>query len=85
MSQSDGAELEEVLCKALEEISIEKQYQEKCLLILVHALESCKGDVLFNDAERTHIFNHYQLSVSSVLMASLPRHFPGMLALPIVN
>lgn len=30
------------------------------------------------DAERISLFSRYQLLVSSVLMASLPRHFPGM-------
>lgn len=76
-------EVQEVLCKALEEISTEKQYQEKCLLMLVHALQSFKdhgSEGSHNsDAERFHLFSKYQLLVSSVLMASLPRHFPEML------
>ena len=75
-------EVQEVLCKALEEISTEKQYQEKCLLMLVHALQSFKdhgSEGSHNsDAERFHLFYKYQLLVSSVLMASLLRHFPGM-------
>ncbi|KAK7824022.1 anaphase-promoting complex subunit 2 [Quercus suber] len=32
-----------------------------------------------SDAERSHLFSRYQLLVSSVLMASLPRHFPEIL------
>lgn len=76
-------EVQEVLCKALEEISTEKQYQEKCLLMLVHALQSFKDHgsegSQNSDAERFHLFSKYQLLVSSVLMASLPRHFPEML------
>ncbi|XP_024029437.1 anaphase-promoting complex subunit 2 [Morus notabilis] len=76
-------EVQEVLCKALEEISTEKQYQEKCLLMLVHALQSFKdnsSDGSHNShSERVHLFSKYQLLVSSVLMASLPRHFPEVL------
>ncbi|CAM9002041.1 unnamed protein product [Rhodiola kirilowii] len=81
MSQShiDDTELEEDLCKALEEISLEKQYQEKCLLILVHALQSYNNDISHIDSEKVHIVNKYQLNVSSVLMASLPRQFPEIL------
>jgi anaphase-promoting complex subunit 2 len=70
--------LQQVLCRALEEISLEKQYQEKCLLLLVRALLlEGKTD---SDVEREYLFSKYQLMVSSVLMASLPRHFPGMRA-----
>lgn len=76
------SEVQEVLCKALEEISLEKQYQEKCLLMLSHALQSYKDQMSEgrhpSDAERSHLFSRYQLLVSSVLMASLPRHFPGI-------
>lgn len=68
-------ELQQVLCRALEEISLEKQYQEKCLLLLVRALLlEGKTD---SDVEREYLFSKYRLMVSSVLMASLPRHFPG--------
>ncbi|KAI9389766.1 hypothetical protein POPTR_008G089600v4 [Populus trichocarpa] len=70
-------ELQQVLCIALEEISLEKQYQEKCLLLLVRALLlEGKTD---SDVEREYLFSKYQLMVSSVLMASLPRHFPELL------
>ncbi|KDP41230.1 hypothetical protein JCGZ_15637 [Jatropha curcas] len=76
-------ELQQILRTALEEISLVKQYQEKCLLVLVHALQSykeCLSEGKHNlDTERSYIFSRYQLMVSSVLMASLPQHFPEML------
>ncbi|KAM3754567.1 hypothetical protein ACB098_03G175200 [Castanea mollissima] len=57
--------------------------QEKCLLMLSHALQSYKDQMSEgrnpSDAERSHLFSKYQLLVSSVLMASLPRHFPEIL------
>lgn len=72
---------EDILHKALEEISSEKQYQEKCLLMLIHAFEMCREskpeELKYSDAERNYILSKYQLTVSSILMASLPRHFPG--------
>ncbi|KAA8529398.1 hypothetical protein F0562_033803 [Nyssa sinensis] len=75
--------VQQVLCKALEEISLERQYQEKCLLMLVHALQSYKDGMSEeshkSDAERIYLFSKYQLRVSSVLMASLPQHFPEIL------
>ena len=83
MKQNVDGEVQEVLCKALEEISVEKQYQEKCLLMLVHALQSFKDHVSEgsqnSDSERVYLFSKYQLVVSSTLMATLPRHFPGTL------
>lgn len=73
-----------MLYNALEEISMEKQYQEKCLLILVHALQSYKDQMSEEshdfDAERNYLTSKYQWIVSSVLMATLPRVFPGLLA-----
>ncbi|MCL7036355.1 hypothetical protein MKW94_014974 [Papaver nudicaule] len=74
-----------VLCTALEEICLEKQYQEKCLLMLVHALQSYQ-DVISkgrhpSDVDRVRLLSRYQLMVSSVLMTSLPRHFPEILRL----
>ncbi|KAL3823960.1 hypothetical protein ACJIZ3_019989 [Penstemon smallii] len=76
-------ELQDVLHRALEELSSEKQYQEKCLLMLVHALDMCRQskskEQTYSDAERNHLFSKYQLTVFSVLMASLPRHFPDVL------
>lgn len=76
-------DVQEVLCEALEEISAEKQYEEKCLFMLVHALQSYKDclteEKQNSDAERVYLFAKYQLLVSSVLMATLPRHFPGIM------
>ncbi|RVW84122.1 Anaphase-promoting complex subunit 2 [Vitis vinifera] len=73
--------IQKVLYKALDDVSLEKQYQEKCLLMLVHALQSYKDSISEerhnSDAERIHLFSKYQLIVSSVLMTTLPRHFPG--------
>lgn len=80
--QNYDDEVHQVLCKALEEICSEKQYQEKCLFMLVHAIQSYKEYPLegkhVSDSDRVHLFAKYQLMVSSVLMASLPPHFPGM-------
>ncbi|KAL3501441.1 hypothetical protein ACH5RR_035890 [Cinchona calisaya] len=76
-------EIQEVLCKALEEISSEKLYEEKCLWMLVHALQSQSGNKsdrhINADAQNVPLFSKYQLMVSSVLMTSLPRHFPEIL------
>lgn len=78
-----------MLCKALEEISSKKKFQEELLSVLVHALQSYKYDALEKgrqyeaETERVHLFAKYQLLVSSVLMATLPRHFPGTYILPI--
>nr|DAD31309.1 TPA_asm: hypothetical protein HUJ06_010160 [Nelumbo nucifera] len=76
-------EAQKVLSKSLEEICLEKQYQEKCLLILVHALQSYKENVSGGkpnpDMKRHHLVSRYQLMVSSVLMTSLPRCFPEIL------
>ncbi|EEF39961.1 E3 ubiquitin ligase apc2, putative [Ricinus communis] len=78
-----GHELEQLLCRALEEISLEKRHQEKCLLMLVHALQCYKEGLLGrkcnSDEERSYAFSRYQLMVSSILMNSLPRHFPEIL------
>nr|KAJ0190875.1 hypothetical protein LSAT_V11C800409180 [Lactuca sativa] len=72
--QEDVVEL--LLCKALEEISLEKQYQEKCLLMLVNSLQICQDYP--SDVENV-LFSKYQLIVSSVLMTTLPRQFPEVL------
>ncbi|XP_051146287.1 anaphase-promoting complex subunit 2 [Andrographis paniculata] len=83
MEDSDQlGELQDVLRKALEEIVYEKQYQEKCLLVLVNALERFRErkykEQKYLEPER-NLLSKYQFSVSSVLMASLPRHFPDVL------
>lgn len=72
--QEDEVEL--LLCKALEEISHEKQYQEKCLLMLVNSLQIMEGYP--SDVEKI-LFSKYRLIVSSVLMTTLPRQFPEVL------
>ncbi|KAJ9554297.1 hypothetical protein OSB04_018342 [Centaurea solstitialis] len=78
--QEDEVEL--LLCKALEEISLEKQYQEKYLLMLVKSLQLCKDSTSMeghpSDVEK-FFFSKYQLIVSSVLMTTLPRQFPEVL------
>ena len=49
--------------------------------MLVHALQSYMenlSDGKHNfDKEKVYLFSKYQLIVSSILMANLPRHFPG--------
>lgn len=78
--QEDEVEL--LLCKALEEISREKQYQEKCLSMLVNSLQLCQDNNtstegnLF-DVEKV-LFSKYRLIVSSVLMTTLPHQFTGI-------
>nr|GEW34118.1 anaphase-promoting complex subunit 2 [Tanacetum cinerariifolium] len=73
----------ELLCKALEEISREKQYQEKCLSMLVNSLQLCQdnntsmeGNLL--DVEKV-LFSKYRLIVSCVLMTTLPHYFTEVL------
>ncbi|XP_057748812.1 anaphase-promoting complex subunit 2 [Arachis stenosperma] len=84
LNKNDDLEIDEdeilsVLHSALEEIYLEKGYQEKCLLMLVHAFQSYKKQVSGNtrdlDAERNHLTTKYQWIVSSVLTATLPRNF----------
>ncbi|XP_077224697.1 anaphase-promoting complex subunit 2-like [Tasmannia lanceolata] len=74
---------EKVFCKSLEVICLEKQYQEKCLLMLVHALQSYKEAVSKtsqnSDVERINLLSRYQLMVSSVLLTTHPWHFPEIL------
>ncbi|CAH2079994.1 unnamed protein product [Thlaspi arvense] len=80
---SYGEEIKEVLCKALEEISIEKQYHEKCLSVVVHALQSFKDQSpearLNSDVERVQLFSRFRSMLSSTLMTTLPQHFPEIL------
>lgn len=62
---------------------MKKKCQEEFLSILVHVLQSYKYDVMEKgrqydaETEVVRVFAKYQLLVSSVLMATLPRHFPG--------
>ncbi|XP_076900275.1 anaphase-promoting complex subunit 2-like isoform X1 [Bidens hawaiensis] len=77
--------VELVLCKALEEISREKQYQEKCLSMLVNALLLCQESNTSTDGYSLDMekifFSKYRLIVSSVLMSTMPRHFTEILHL----
>ncbi|OMO93261.1 hypothetical protein CCACVL1_06561 [Corchorus capsularis] len=83
LEKIDEDEIQRVLCKALEEICLVKEDQEKWLLIFVHALQSYMENVpdgKYNfEAEKDYLLSKYQLIVSSILMASLPRHFPEIL------
>lgn len=84
MKQIDEDEIQSVLYNALEEVTLEKQYQEKCLLMLVHGLQSYQDQMSEDkhdfEGERSYLTSKYQWIVSSVLMATLPRHFPGLFA-----
>ncbi|WOL00414.1 hypothetical protein Cni_G09127 [Canna indica] len=75
--------IEEVLSKSLEEICLEKDFQEKCLLMLVHALQSyeestTEGLMKIQD-HKSILTSKYQLMVSSILLTTLPMHFPEIL------
>ncbi|KAF8051066.1 hypothetical protein N665_1809s0005 [Sinapis alba] len=79
-----GEEIHQVLCTALEDISIEKQYHDKCLSVLVHALQSFKEHSLEerqnSDAERVQqFFSSFRSILSSTLMTTLPQRFPEIL------
>nr|VDD12415.1 unnamed protein product [Brassica rapa] len=78
--QDYGEEIHQVLCKALEEISREKQYHDKCMSMVVHALQSFTEETLNSDAERVQqLFSRFQSMLSSTLMTTLPQHFPEIL------
>nr|XP_029118458.1 anaphase-promoting complex subunit 2 isoform X2 [Elaeis guineensis] len=74
---------EEILSKSLEEICSEKGYQEKCLLILIHTFQSCEESVSSEKVKLeqygSNLISRYQLIVSSVLLTTLPWHFPEVL------
>ncbi|XP_072960553.1 anaphase-promoting complex subunit 2 isoform X2 [Typha angustifolia] len=74
---------EEVLSKCLEEICLEKSYQEKCLFILVHALQSYEDSIPEGKTKPEHyvstLMSRYQLMVSSVLLSTLAWNFPEIL------
>lgn len=76
-------EVQHVLCKALKELLLEKSFEEKCLNILVGALQSFKESKLdgrySGEVEKKILFSKYQLIVSTALLSSLPRHFPEIL------
>ncbi|KAK1379565.1 Anaphase-promoting complex subunit 2 [Heracleum sosnowskyi] len=76
-------EVQQVLHTALEEITLEKQNQERCLAMLTHALqfgkETTSEGSQKSDTDRVYLSSKYQLIVSSTLMTTLPRHFPQIL------
>lgn len=81
MLQQIQENYQSVLCESLEEICLQKQFQEKCLWILVHALQSYEESLMESkksEVETDNLFSRYQLMVSSVLLTTLPRHFPGV-------
>lgn len=80
MEQAYEDEVQQVLHVALEEITLEKQKQERCLTMLTDALQSCK-DTTSEGSQKSatdsaYLSSKYQLIVSSTLMTTLPRHFP---------
>ncbi|CAI9096563.1 OLC1v1032742C1 [Oldenlandia corymbosa var. corymbosa] len=77
--QMQKDEIQEVLRKALEEISSDKQHQERCLRVLTMAVHSDSGNKRDVNTQKEPFFDNYKLMVSSVLMTSLPRHFPEVL------
>ncbi|PNT61322.1 hypothetical protein BRADI_5g13780v3 [Brachypodium distachyon] len=73
---------EDVLSIALEDICLEKSYQEKCVLVLVHVLQSYeeKTENKLKTVEfSSSLMPRYQLMVSSVLLTTLPLSFPEIL------
>ncbi|XP_062189673.1 anaphase-promoting complex subunit 2 [Phragmites australis] len=74
---------EEILSTALEDICMEKSYQEKCVLVLVHALQSYEDRTPKRRSEAAYcsssLIPRYQLMVSSVLLTTLPMNFPEIL------
>ncbi|KAM3387727.1 hypothetical protein ACQJBY_010520 [Aegilops geniculata] len=74
---------EDVLSAALEDICLEKSYQEKCVLVLAHALQSYEEKAQNRKLKAVHcsssLMPRYQLMVSSVLLTTLPLSFPEIL------
>ncbi|XP_047064120.1 anaphase-promoting complex subunit 2-like [Lolium rigidum] len=74
---------EDVLSTALEDICLEKTYQEKCVLVLVHALQSYEEKARNRKLQAAEcsstLMPRYQLMVSSVLLTTLPLSFPEIL------
>lgn len=90
LKQNQKDSIPQLLCKALEEMSIQKQYQEECLLLLIDVVLSYKDSAPekrqnSGGTERLHLLSKYQSLVSSVLMATLPPHFPGMVSKYVMN
>ncbi|XP_040378960.1 anaphase-promoting complex subunit 2 [Oryza brachyantha] len=74
---------EEILGRALEDICLEKSYQEKCVLALVHCLQSYEDRTPCRKSKAldcsSSLMPRYQLMVSSVLLTTLPLSFPEIL------
>ncbi|CAL5068553.1 unnamed protein product [Urochloa decumbens] len=74
---------EEILSRALEDICLEKSYQEKCVLVLVHDLQSYEDRTSKRKFKvvdcSSSLMPRYQLMVSSVLLTTLPLSFPEIL------
>jgi len=72
---------DEILSRALEDICLEKSYQEKCVFVLVHALQSYEDRMSKRKLKAvdcsSSLMPRYQLMVSSVLLTTLPLSFPG--------
>ena len=72
---------DEILSRALEDICLEKSYQEKCVFVLVHALQSYEDRAAKRKLKAvdcsSSLMPRYQLMVSSVLLTTLPLSFPG--------
>ncbi|KAG0463217.1 hypothetical protein HPP92_021693 [Vanilla planifolia] len=78
-------QLQEILSKSLEDICFEKNYQEKCLLILVQAHHLykdgiTKGKPMIGMSE-SKLYSRYHMMVASVLLMTLPSHFSEVLRL----
>uniref|UniRef100_A0A0D9W6D7 Anaphase-promoting complex subunit 2 n=2 Tax=Leersia perrieri TaxID=77586 RepID=A0A0D9W6D7_9ORYZ len=74
---------EDVLSRALEDICLEKSYQEKCVLALVHSFQSYEDRTPNRKSKAldcsSSLMPRYQLMVSSVLLTTLPLSFPEIL------
>ncbi|KAF8703509.1 hypothetical protein HU200_032318 [Digitaria exilis] len=74
---------EEIISRALEDICLEKSYQEKCVLVLAHALQSYEDRTPKRKSKAvdcsSSLMPRYQLMVSSVLLTTLPMSFPEIL------
>jgi len=74
---------DEILSRALEDICLEKSYQEKCVFVLVHALQSYEDRTAKRKLKAvdcsSSLMPRYQLMVSSVLLTTLPLSFPEIL------
>ncbi|EPS70303.1 hypothetical protein M569_04456, partial [Genlisea aurea] len=81
MDLDDPDKIQDVLLKALEEVSCGKQYLERCLLMLVHHIQACKDSESEEQQANSENFliSKFRLIVSSVLLANLPRYFPDIL------